>query len=74
MRARFVRVRVQKFASGYEAMAEESGIAVNGFSTETAAVRGLATALAFKSGRFDVHAHGKADDGVADLWSISETV
>lgn len=72
MASRFVRVRVQCFASGYEARAEHSDIAVNGHESETDAVRALALALSFKPGRFTTHFHGNAGDGVAADWSIEE--
>lgn len=74
MRARFVRVQVQAYASGYEAQAVDSGIAVNGFASETDAVRRLAIALNFKPGNFEIHFQGKAGDGIASNWSISEAV
>ena len=74
MRHRVVNAKVRLFPNGFEAMAIESGVSVNGHASASSATRALAVALSFKPGQFDVRCLGETVGDAGTHWQIKETV
>lgn len=73
MRTRNVNVTVREVTAGFEATADASGYSVIG-DDERKTVKALAIALAFRPGAFHIRDLGKAGDGLAWRWAISEEI